>query len=103
MPMKEVLRSAISDSPAARRGGSRGGTCRRSFHQRGVDRLRRDLAVLDRLDGQVAPAEAAIAAGPDPGKAGAAFFVDGDAATLERDRRAHRLDDEVLSDRAENH
>ena len=36
-----------------------------SAAQREVDRHRRALAVLDGLDGQVAPAEAAIATGPD--------------------------------------
>src|SRR5688500_19843431 len=38
---------------------------RLNLRQRSVDRMRRDLAVLDRLDGQVLAAERAIAAGPD--------------------------------------
>ena len=57
--------------------------------ERAVDRMRGDLAVLDRLDRQVAAAEA-VAAGPDVRERGAAVGVDDDAAAAAASSRERR-------------
>ena len=51
----------------------------------------------------VAPAGAAVAAGPHAGHAGAAFAVGHDASALQRDRRARGLGHVGLADGLEHH
>src|SRR3954470_11207830 len=99
MPAKVVRRSAIgAPSGGFRDGGGRAGA------ESGGDRQRGALAVLDRLDGEIAAAGATVAAGPETGDAGAAVGVGDDAATCERQAGAGEKGVvELLADRLHHH